>query len=98
MLDIDMSPHLRCSTVEPSSAEMSAIEQTVLDYQQRTSYTCSDVTIPVCWHEIRRGEIGNITDADIDVQLDILNAALPATHLCVTTPVAPKQTILTGLM
>lgn len=74
----------RCSTNEPTPAEMLAVRQALAEWQAENlaSFTPTSITIPVAFHVIRHddGTTADVTDMQIYDQLDVLNSSYLATH------------------
>lgn len=83
-----LSEGQRCATEAPSKARLDEVERTIASYRELYDVdSCTDVVVPVCWHEIRNGANGNTTLAQIQDQIDILTAAFQNhTFILDTTP------------
>ena len=70
----------RCGTVSPTAEQIEAVQQDIM--RNDVEATPCIVTIPVAFHILRHddGVTGDISDTDINAQVDVLNAAYASTN------------------
>lgn len=65
----------RCQTVEPSLFESAYVEQE-LNYVREANLASDKATVvPIYWHVITSGSSGNVSQSELDAQMDVMNAA-----------------------
>lgn len=70
----------RCGTLPPTAEQIEAVQRNIMN-RAIAAIPCT-VTIPVAFHILRHndGVTGDISDVDINAQLDVLNAAYASTN------------------
>jgi hypothetical protein len=73
-----VSPYIRCGTLDPTDAEIAALDQRLEELAQlrgTTTFGAGPVTIPVYFHVIHKGATGQLTSTMVNDQIEVLNDA-----------------------
>jgi hypothetical protein len=79
VLPADLPSQRTCATPEPSSAEVLRSSNESRSFNIRSSYLRVErvkFLVPIAFHVIHAGGVGNVTDQQIDAQINVLNVKL----------------------
>eukprot|EP00555_Chaetoceros_dichaeta_P014654 CAMPEP_0198275812 /NCGR_PEP_ID=MMETSP1447-20131203/64976_1 /TAXON_ID=420782 /ORGANISM="Chaetoceros dichaeta, Strain CCMP1751" /LENGTH=576 /DNA_ID=CAMNT_0043970713 /DNA_START=67 /DNA_END=1794 /DNA_ORIENTATION=- len=63
----------RCRTAEPTDEEIAESKRVMAKYAKQGLPRVKNIAIPTYFHEITDGQIGSLTDAEIDASIAVLN-------------------------